>query len=758
VTGIFEASPRVFLELMIGGGSCGFYIPAYQRAFSWNNANLDRLIEDMLEGLDSLIADDESYTFLGTIIAINDTTFQTVSPRVVNQLPDKVLVLVDGQQRLTSLAILTAVLNDQVRAFIKKPTVRNLPDNSWLKQIAMTCETRLLKAIQIDMSYGEYQYYPKVIRALDDQWSREEQTKNYASPIARSLFEYCYARHADRSVDTSSIATNHEEEVLVSKAFSRLRKHVRETVVRGIQNDEFASLPLLGDILESKILQEAIFNAQVISQEDKDFLKAEEEDSDISKLFRLVVFSEFLLSRVALTLVTTQNENYAFSIFEALNSTGTPLTAFETFKPKVIETIGLQHYEDSAEYEIIKNIEENIGDAKREAITADLLVTFLLGETGEKQAKKLDIQRKKIRAAYDKATNPTNDRVGNAFLTYLMDTSSLMRSAWWKKGDASVNGLVGTDGDQARLALLFMQDARHQIALSPLSRFYSEALARGHHSDFIEACKACAAFFCLWRAAHESTSGIDAEYRKLMSDGLPNERSGLGEEIAPFARSLSTDTLAAADLKTAFRWLLSNAGYGTKELWVSRLGNRPIFAARNVAKLLLLAAAHNALPDTTQPGLIKKAALTEDNRNMLTPSRWLTDDYSTVEHIAPQTFSNHWSTNIYENPDSISLIGNLTLLPSGLNSSAGNSAWERKKKLYRLFVTQDDQEAANLISQLQQSNNKSRIEEIRMHASYLTMLESLASFDDIWNLEMIKLRTKNLASLAWDELSTWLGY
>lgn len=72
-----------------------FRIPIYQRAFSWTEDNFDDLIGDIME------ADRTSEYFLGTIVlhATNDVGDHDV---------------VDGQQRITSLALLLACLRDLV--------------------------------------------------------------------------------------------------------------------------------------------------------------------------------------------------------------------------------------------------------------------------------------------------------------------------------------------------------------------------------------------------------------------------------------------------------------------------------------------------------------------------------------------------------------------------------------------------------------------------------------------------------------------
>lgn len=51
----------------------GFYIPMYQREYSWDEVNIDQLMEDICRGVESLITDDkDAIRFLGTIIIVQE--------------------------------------------------------------------------------------------------------------------------------------------------------------------------------------------------------------------------------------------------------------------------------------------------------------------------------------------------------------------------------------------------------------------------------------------------------------------------------------------------------------------------------------------------------------------------------------------------------------------------------------------------------------------------------------------------------------
>ena len=85
--------------------------------------------------------------------------------------------------------------------------------------------------------------------------------------------------------------------------------------------------------------------------------------SNSSGLIRIILFSYYLMKSVILTRVETRNEDSAFDIFDSLNTTGQPLTALETFKPRVIrfenENNGYKGSESHAQFQ---RLEENLND------------------------------------------------------------------------------------------------------------------------------------------------------------------------------------------------------------------------------------------------------------------------------------------------------------------------------------------------------------------------------------------------------------
>ena len=87
-----------------------FSIPCYQRPYSWTIVEAGQLLEDVLTaaGVDSGVAAEPDY-FLGAILLLDGAGGDL--PKAREREPRQ-FEIVDGQQRLVTLAILAAVLRD----------------------------------------------------------------------------------------------------------------------------------------------------------------------------------------------------------------------------------------------------------------------------------------------------------------------------------------------------------------------------------------------------------------------------------------------------------------------------------------------------------------------------------------------------------------------------------------------------------------------------------------------------------------------
>ena len=104
----------------------GVYIPLYQRDYTWNNENIDQLMEDICHGVEVLAGDDDAIRFLGTVILVKENNpSANIQPRDNRALPTSIENIIDGQQRLSTIALLACLLYQRFADLSKK-----LPDEA----------------------------------------------------------------------------------------------------------------------------------------------------------------------------------------------------------------------------------------------------------------------------------------------------------------------------------------------------------------------------------------------------------------------------------------------------------------------------------------------------------------------------------------------------------------------------------------------------------------------------------------------------
>lgn len=100
-----KPSDKTIKQLLLSGKQ--FVIPRFQREYSWEKANYQEFIEDMVTNLciqNGEIKPDQY--FLGTMLFIGN----------IAEVADQEISVVDGQQRLTTITILFSALSDKFRS------------------------------------------------------------------------------------------------------------------------------------------------------------------------------------------------------------------------------------------------------------------------------------------------------------------------------------------------------------------------------------------------------------------------------------------------------------------------------------------------------------------------------------------------------------------------------------------------------------------------------------------------------------------
>lgn len=766
ISDVFGAHPRSVWEYLCENGQ-GLYVPAYQRQYSWDRLKIARLFEDVCHGFTMLIDHDDSITFLGTIIAIHDTQYLTVSPLVRGDVPSRVMTIINGQQRLTTLLLIITVLHEEIRtrAAQLKPDGQN--DREWLSEECMKVVGRLAKTFEEDKDYGDsgFRFYPRMIRAYEDSWSRKKDKAEYNSPVGHYLHAY---GHYGRSESDKAFKLEAPAGQADQSKHKRLAdgRRIVQTLTKSLADHALSTLelPTFSQIVDSKSFQDILVKADF--PESVQATVKVDGNEPFKSLLRLVLFANFVLDRVALTIVTAKNEDYAFDMFEALNTTGEPLTAFETFKPRVIHCEGLEHYEKSKSFEYLTAVEGYLEgfsktDEKQDA-TSRLIVAFASAERGEKLSKRLSDQRRFFKEKFEKLSDGEPKQ---EFVRHLSHSAIFVQHAWpdEKSAKPKLFSADEANSDEVVLCLDLLRSFKHTVTLGPLIRFYSEIRRADNHSRpmaiqaFIKVAKAIAAFSVLWRASRRGTENIDMIYRRLMEVGHP----GVG--MPPLARSFNDGQLHPAPDAELLRLALVShlqidGKIESKDEWVKVAARVPAYKShREITRFLLLAAAHDSAEDKSVPGLTVagKAGLLP----LFDFAHWRDDNSQTVEHIAPVTRQDSWLEELYEDAETIDRLGNLTLLPGVENASLGNSSWARKRLIYKVLSAETSDELDPLLKQaeaqgIEVSENTA---DLLANSKHLPMTKAAASVEGDWTLDLVEKRSVRIAELAWLRIAPWLG-
>lgn len=764
----------VIYNILCGGS--GLFIPIYQRDYSWGEHELKKLICDIMSGFNALPKannPDLIATFLGSIIQTVGSGDNVIDPNDARDAPDKIYVVIDGQQRLTSLLILLCAL--QERLLIEKAKVLHselgeyediVKDVSFFDLLGTISE--LERQIENCIFYTKqgYHFFPKMIRAYVDRWRKKN--PKYESPIASFLINYKeessnfekYSNDEDDQKELSSEDLENIKKIQRKGIFFDIKKKLaspqeRNSVIdafifcqkevnvffSGNNKDPDLEIPPIYDLVRKDIIYRILDRYHYTNTISYEIL---EENPKFFNLYRFLAFVAFVLHRVCLTVIIAKKEDYAFEIFESLNTTGTPLTAYETFKPLVIESVQMKDYPLSQEKKELDKVDEYLGRVKSKgSATKELLISFANCYDGYKLPKSDKSQRNYLKNFVGLEKEAKLD-----FVQTLATTVEFIDKFW--NGEIGFSILSkGKDSEETKLCLKFLSKSDTSVIIPLLVRFYQKAKSKQFSVDVInefnQAVKAITAFFVFYRCSRLDTDGIDEFFRSLLKD-----------HFCFIKKCPSID-----ELKKLLVDKLIEKNVAKAEAWISKSINIPLYSVNKIiARFVLLAAEDCTVIDSSEPFLRIKGK--KELSRFLLEDNWESDLFQTIEHIAPQNDSNWKNSDLYAKDNDIdpkNCIGNLTLLPKGTNSSISNRSWEEKRLIYKILATKSDNEAEELIDKLPKEQDRDEVLKLKnkFNHRYIQFVEGIANCEeDIWNKRLVTKRGERILSLAWESLSPWL--
>ncbi|PNY82878.1 hypothetical protein CVO96_05145 [Deinococcus koreensis] len=448
-------------------------------------------------------------------------------------------------------------------------------------------------------------------------------------------------------------------------------------------------------------------------------------------------------------------------MFQSLNTTGLPLTSLETFKPKILvidpekpkADSNYLNYKYRADYEKVEKLIQ-VGDdgrtAKKESLTNEFMVIFSLVWSGEPLSKNFSDQRRYLDREF---TGKEIEKQDEVFIKTMGDLALFWLDTQlnsYENLEQSLNKLNAADIDIIKLCLAYLRDANHKLANSLIGAYYSSELKNNldKQKEFYRIVRHTAAYFTLWRAS-SGTSGLDKSYRNLM-EKLVSKKSGGKIRI-----SASSDVI-----RKELSEILSAKRIRTKSDWIQYARTNLLYgsAPHAVVKFALLAYSNERIADPGRLGLTTKAAA--DYSKTLTYEAWISKNAKSIEHIAPQDNASGWDKAIYENKK-YDLIGNLTLFPVEVNSSASNKGWREKWYYYRILGESNQSARENLKAQADSDgiSLKGKTVSELTNSSYMDIIAPLSSLpkDFTWNADFIDLRTEEICETVWHVMDKWLS-
>ena len=717
---------------------CGYYysIPIYQRDYSWDKEAVKRLFISISEGISNLERDEESITFLGTIIC----TKLNHNLRPASQCRNA-FSLVDGQQRLTTLLLACSVIHQYITERRYSLEIDKTTDA--YKFFDSECE--YLDSVLHDSMLEKYDsrsknFFPRIIREMDDSWKQDN--AKYESPVAYYVDKY--KERIDQHKKGYQPAYTPVK--VIQKYINQLcgdRKIDQDS-------DEMA-LPDYKEMIKKENYRNILFRDTVPSLEK--WGEILEQHKEARELLYYIAFSNYMLERVAFSLIESEKEKYAFDIFEALNTTGEPLTAIETLKPLVVDAKNKKNENEYKNSKYPKKWFDNIDHylrkeerfsslAKQQKESAEIVLNFALLYNGDKESRHLGSQRTYLREKFAKLKKDTHR---DKFIQSIHDTADYRRKFWTNDDLSNVKGPIKND-KIALFCLLLLKKMNMSITVPILTRYYTE----GHPLLFSAVVKVLSSFVVIWRAYHGRTEGIDNKFRALMKP------KGNGNLPACMGERFEKDLLDVNLLKQYLRdFLKKGSGDGSiddKSEWVENVAKQPLYKRNQpLCKFILLASLHQTGLTEEDSFLLEKEERSL-NKDYMTIDKWHSKSLETIEHVAPQ---NPQDNKV--DKDFIDTIGNLMLLPREKNSILGNRPWEYKRKLIKIFSERKFGKVEDYIKEAEKEgikiSDKAKLKLFKEEC--LPTISHLLTVQD-WTTDVIKTRSENLASLTWDTVRPWL--
>ena len=248
-------------------------------------------------------------------------------------------------------------------------------------------------------------------------------------------------------------------------------------------------------------------------------------------------------------------------------------------------------------------------------------------------------------------------------------------------------------------------------------------------------------------------AGLDDVYRSFFKEELSINITN-AENTSPI------NSVKVEKLRNYLRKILKTHNLFEKSLWLKKsFGYLRYNTSQSVCRFGIILSSHDTIPDPDYNGLMKIGM--PGVSPYLSLRKWTSISVKSIEHIAPQkNRSKEWDQALYDDNGKYHSIGNLTLLPSKINSSAGNKGWKEKYLYYRHLSLKDPDKLKEFEKIAQREEISLNEDSIKLltDALYSDHIESIADLgiEGKWTSELVDKRSKKILSIIWDRIIDWI--
>lgn len=291
-------------------GEIGFLIPHFYGEYSWPMASVSRLVQDVCVCVNQLVDDLSTTHFFGLITLLqtshNELAITRLDPYAC---PRNLLVVIDGKQRLTTLALLACQLYGRLELLRSLTFEEHL--NTLRESIDYQMEA-LLRVFSFNLHTGFPWHKPVIIHGRYDSWGQHRETgAEYRSEASRYISEILLASAMGKEV------VQDDSNSTIQQNLQMINRYL--DTIAGAHYNQTENYPTAWRIRSGlHMIDRSLFgHAEIAAAAASSGKEPPDFGSQLCSLVQYIAFTYALLDRCCFALMMPTTENAGIDILRA---------------------------------------------------------------------------------------------------------------------------------------------------------------------------------------------------------------------------------------------------------------------------------------------------------------------------------------------------------------------------------------------------------------------------------------------------------